>query len=495
MKKFAHLMLAAVLGSVITLTLFNTLYKKDLQPVVLEKQIPATQVAFMRDEATGEFVPLDFTETAEKVMSAVVHIRSTAIRQSQQMRRNQDPFRDFFSDPFRDFFYDRQPPQMMPSQSTGSGVIINAEGYIVTNNHVIQNAEKIEVTLFDNRSLVAEVVGIDPSTDLAVLKIDAKALPYLSFVNSDALKVGEWVLAVGNPFNLNSTVTAGIISAKARNLNLLQDSTAIESFIQTDAAVNPGNSGGALVNLGGGLIGINTAIASPTGAYSGYSFAIPSNIVSKVVEDILKYGSVQRGWLGVRIQTVNADLVRELQLSVNEGAYIAGIDEKSGAKSAGIKEGDVITRIDGVPMRTNANVIGYVATRRPGDKIEVTVNRKGKEQNFTVTLKTREGTTDIIKPEEKPMLAALGLELEELDERVVRRMELKGGVRVKNIEGNRLSRTGMRPGFIITKIDDESVKSTKDIQQKLEKKKAGELLIISGVYENYPGEYIYTVRM
>lgn len=489
MKRFAHLILAAVLGSVISLAAFNFIYKKDRNTVVLEQQVPAAQVAFMRDAESGELIPLDFTATAEKVMSAVVHISSTSVRQSQaQSRRSPDPFRDFF-------FFDQPPSRPMPRQSSGSGVIINADGFIVTNNHVIQGADKIEVTLFDNRKLIAEVVGTDPSSDLAVIKIESKNLPYLSFVNSDALKVGEWVLAVGNPFNLNSTVTAGIISAKARSLNLLQDSTAIESFIQTDAAVNPGNSGGALVNLQGGLIGINTAIASPTGAYSGYSFAIPSNIVSKVVEDLLKYGSVQRGWLGVTITTVNSDLAKEYDLSVNEGAYISQFAEKSSAKEAGLKEGDVIVKIDGTPMRTNSAVIGYVATRRPGDKIDVTVNRKGKEVTHTVTLKTREGTTDVVKPEEKPMLAVLGLELEEVDERVLRRLDLKNGVRVKKVGTGKLSRTDIREGFIITKIDEVPVKSVKEVQQRLEKKKPGELVNISGVYESYPGEYIYTIRM
>ena len=489
MKKLVPLIVAAVLGSVISLTAFVLIFQGKGAPVVLERQIPAAQVAFMRDTESGEIVPLDFTNTAEKVMSAVVHIRSASVRQGQAQ---QDPR---IPDAFRDFFFFEQPRQSRPSQSSGSGVIINADGYIVTNYHVIQKAEKVEVTLFDNRTLIAEVVGTDPSSDLAVLKVSAKSLPYLSFVNSDVVKVGEWVLAVGNPFNLNSTVTAGIISAKARTLNLLQDSTAIESFIQTDAAVNPGNSGGALVNLQGGLIGINTAIASPTGAYSGYSFAIPSNIVSKVVEDILKYGSVQRGWLGVSIQSVNSDMARELDLFVSEGVYIGGFADKSSAKEAGLKEGDVIVKIDGVPVKTNSNVIGYVATRRPGDKVEITVNRKGKEQTFSVLLKTREGTIEVVKPEEKPLLAALGIELEEVDERILKRNELKNGVRVKRIGTGKLSRTDLREGFIITKIDDEPVKSVKDVQQRLEKKNAGELVTLSGVYESYPGEYIYAVRM
>lgn len=488
MKKFATLIVAAVLGGVFSLAAFHLIYRQGKETIVLEKQIPTSQVAFMRDDKSGELIPLDFTGTAEKVMSAVVHIRSFSMRQSQSQQRVPEAFRDFF-------FFEQPPQQMRPQQSSGSGVIINEEGYIVTNYHVIQNAEKIEVTLFDNRTLAAEVIGTDPSSDLAVIRIKTKDLPFLSFVNSDAVRVGEWVLAVGNPFNLNSTVTAGIISAKARSLNLLQDSTAIESFIQTDAAVNPGNSGGALVNLQGGLIGINTAIASPTGSYSGYSFAIPSNIVSKVVEDILKFGSVQRGWLGVSIVTVNSELAREFELSVNEGAHIRGFADKSSAKEAGLKERDVIVKIDGQNIKTNSEVIGYIATRRPGDKIEVTVNRKGKEYVHAVTLKTRDGTTDVIKADAKPTLAVVGLEFEEVNESVLRRMEIKNGVRVSKINPGKLYRSGMREGFIITRIDDEPVKSIKDLQQKLEKKKPGELAIISGVYDGYSGEYNYAIRM
>src|SRR6187431_1132341 len=381
MKRFGTLFLAAVLGSVSTIATFEWIDKDDNKGTNVEylASVPASKVAYKVDE-NGEVVALDFTTAAEKVMPAVVHIRST---QDSPRRDEQEQYLD----PFRDFFGPRAPQG--PSQSSGSGVIINAEGYIVTNNHVVQDADVVEVTLYDNRNYKAEVIGTDPDTDLALVKINEKGLPSLSFVDSDKAKVGEWVLAVGNPYNLNSTVTAGIISAKGRNINILnrnsgEGSTAIESFIQTDAAINPGNSGGALVNLSGGLLGINTAIASPTGSYSGYGFAVPANIVSKITEDLIQFGAVQRGWLGVSIGSVNSQLAKEFDLQVREGAYISGFAEKSSAKESGLKEGDVVVKIDETPIRTSTALIEYIGRHRPGDKVNMVINRKGKELTLPV---------------------------------------------------------------------------------------------------------------
>jgi S1-C subfamily serine protease len=328
-------------------------------------------------------------------------------------------------------------------------------------------------------------------------------LPYLSFVDSDKAKVGEWVLAVGNPFNLNSTVTAGIISAKGRSINILggrnqsgQGNTAIESFIQTDAAINPGNSGGALVDLQGGLLGINTAIASPTGSYSGYGFAVPSDIVSKVVEDLLKFGTVQRGWLGVSITSVNSQIARENDLSVNEGAYISGFAEQSSAKKAGLKEGDVVTKIDDAPIRSNTALIEYIGRRRPGDKVNVTVNRKGKEITIPVELKNRDGNNETVKPEERKGIAALGIELEDIDAKVLKNLDIPGGVRVKDLGNGKLARyTEMRDGFIITNVNDKPVKSVKELNEIFKNKKPGELIILSGTYEDFPREFNYAFRM
>jgi serine protease Do len=493
MKRFGTLFLAAVLGSVSTVATFKWLDKDDNKQTKIEylSGVPTSKVAYKLD-SNGEVVPLDFTTAAEKVMPAVVHIRST-----QEAGRRSDETQ--YIDPFREFFGPRGPQG--PSQASGSGVIINADGYIVTNNHVVQDADVVEVTLYDNRNYKAEVIGIDPDTDIAVLKINQKGLPYLSFVDSDKAKIGEWVLAVGNPFNLNSTVTAGIISAKGRNINILsrnseQGSTAIESFIQTDAAINPGNSGGALVELNGGLLGINTAIASPTGAYSGYGFAVPSNIVSKVVDDLVKFGVVQRGWLGVTIGNVNSQLAKEYDLEVNEGAYISGFADKSSAKEAGIKEGDVVVKIDETPIRTSSGLIEYIGRHRPGDKVNILVNRKGKEVVIPVELKGRDGKTGTIKPEERDAFASLGLELEEVDGKVLKKLELENGVRVKDLGNGRLSKyTDIREGFIITKINDVPVKSVKEANDLLKKKKTGEMVILSGTYEDFPREFNYAFRM
>lgn len=500
MKRFGSILLAAVLGSVITIVASQWLIKDQQQGVKIEhiNGVPTSQVAYRVNEQ-GEMVPLDFTGTAENVTKAVVHIRSTQERTTRDNSQIPEQFRYFFDGPGE---------SQRPQQSTGSGVLINKNGYIVTNNHVVDGAEIVQVTLYDNRELKAEVIGTDPDTDLAVIKINEKDLPYLSFVNSDNSKVGQWVLAVGNPFNLNSTVTAGIISAKGRNINIINSGnrsgngeaarTAIESFIQTDAAINPGNSGGALVDLSGGLLGINTAIASPTGSYSGYGFAVPSNIVSKITEDLIAFGTVQRGWLGIEVRSVDSNLAKEEGLDVNEGAYIAGYgnnENKSAAKAAGIKPGDVVIQIDNAPIKSSAALIEYVGLRRPGDKISVTVDRGGKTLVIPVTLNNRDGNTSTVKREEKIEAAAMGFELENVDTKLLKRLDLTQGVRVKSLDNSKLKRTGMRDGFIITHIDDVPVKTTEDVNKIIKKKEAGDLITFAGVYEDYPREYIYALRM
>lgn len=497
MKRFGSLVLAAVLGSVLTLGTYEWLGENDNGGVRLDYSngIPTSRVAYGVNE-DGTAVPLDFTATAEKVTTAVVHIRST---QSASARTGETQY----FNPFREFFGPDAGPRMelRPSQSTGSGVIINENGYIVTNNHVVKDAEIVEVTLSDNRTYKAEVVGTDPDTDIAVIKVAQDGLPHLAFVNSDNAKVGQWVLAVGNPFNLNSTVTAGIISAKGRNIHIIdrnteQGNTAIESFIQTDAAINPGNSGGALVDLSGGLLGINTAIASPTGAYSGYGFAVPSNIVSKIVEDLLNYGVVQRGWLGVSIASVNNDLVKEHDLAVHEGAYVSAFAENSAAKDAGIKEGDVVVKIDGSPILSSSALIEYIGRHRPGDKINITVNRKGKEIPYDVTLKNRDGGVKAVKMEERIGLAALNMQVEEVDPVVLKKLDLKNGVRVKSIGNGKIARyTDIREGFIITKVNETPVGSPKALNEIFKKTKEGDIVTLSGTYEDFPREFLYSFRM
>jgi serine protease Do len=495
MKQFSQLLLAAVLGSVCTISAHQW-WGKENAGVRIEhvSGLPTNTVAYSKNE-NGVAAPMDFTATAERVTKAVVHIRSTS-SQNMASREPNDPMQFFFG-----------PGQNGPTQSSGSGVIINEGGYIVTNNHVVQGADVLQVTLSDNRSYKADVIGTDPDTDIALIKIDQKQLPSLSFVNSDDAKVGQWVLAVGNPFNLNSTVTAGIISAKGRNINIINNNreaqqtgnTAIESFIQTDAAINPGNSGGALVNLNGELLGINTAIASPTGSYSGYGFAVPANIVSKVVEDLIAYGTVQRGWLGIQVASVNSDLVKENDLDINEGAYVDGFGDfadRSAAKAAGIQKGDVIVKLDEFPIKSSSALIEFVGTKRPGDKITVTLDRKGKTVVIPVTLKNREGKLGVLKHEAPEGVASLGISLEDVDAKTLKKHDLNGGVKVKSIENGKLARyTEMHEGFIITRIDDTPVGSAKEVNEILKKKKRGDLVTFSGIYDEYPREYIYAIRM
>jgi len=492
MKRFGSFFLAGVLGSVCTVASYR--WFADEEPAAkldYSATLPTSKVAYKVDE-NGKAVPLDFTTAAEQVMPGVVFIKST--------QQGGGPGEEAGSnDPLREFFGPRT--QRGPSESSGSGVIVNEGGYIVTNNHVVQDADVVEVTLYDNRTLKAEVIGTDPDTDLALIKINQTGLPHLSFVDSDKSKVGEWVLAVGNPYNLTSTVTAGIISAKGRNINILrrnngEGSTAIESFIQTDAAINPGNSGGALVDLSGGLLGINTAIASPTGSYSGYGFAVPSNIVSKIVEDLIKFGTVQRGWLGVTVQSVDSHLAKEKELSLNEGAYVSGLADKSSAKEAGMKEGDVVIRIDEAPIKTSTALIEYIGRHRPGDKVTMVVNRKGDVLDIPVVLKNRDGKITAVTKEEPDAVAALGMQMVDIDTKVLKRLELSNGVKVMSLGSGKVSKyTEMREGFIVTKVNDNPVSSVKEFASIMKTKKPGDLVILSGTYEDFPREFNYAFRM
>ena len=460
----------------------------------------AKGVAWTVDE-DGEVVPLDFTKTAEEVVKAVVHIKSTQSVSSretdpQAFRQLPDPFREFFGNPDGNPFY-RGPggngPQMRVG--TGSGVIINEDGYIVTNNHVVADADDLEVTLYDNRNFKAVVIGTDPSTDLALIQIKAKELPTLPLVNSDNVKVGEWVLAVGNPMGLNSTVTAGIVSAKARSINILREQFAVESFIQTDAAINPGNSGGALVNLQGGLVGINTAIASPTGVYSGYGFAVPANIVGKVVEDLLQYGVVQRGVLGVMIRSVDGSLAKEKGLDVTKGAYVDSLLENSAAAAAGIQSGDVVVEVEGRAVQSSSELQEMIARYRPGDKVAVKVDRQGKMKSFEVVLNNRQGSTALVeKPEQKDALSMLGAEFETLSSDVAWKLDIEGGVKVSKLYAGKLRQyTDMREGFIITKADGRKVTNVEELANALKGKSGG--VMLEGVYEDLPGVRYYAFGM
>ncbi|KPL16203.1 MAG: serine protease [Bacteroides sp. SM23_62] len=502
MKKLIRMLVPSIIGSGLTIAVFLlTGLNHSNTPVFHAGQdiVPVHKTIYTVKE-NGEFVPLDFTGVSKEVMNSVVHIKSIRKVQgsNQYFFNERSPFGDMFGDEFFRFFYGEPKPQN-PGRSkpepfeqigTGSGVIISSNGYIVTNNHVVDQADDIEITLHNNDSYKAKVIGTDPSTDLALLQIKKDGLPAMHVGNSDQVEVGEWVMAVGNPFNLNSTVTAGIVSAKGRNINIIDDKSAIEAFIQTDAAINPGNSGGALVNLNGELIGINTAIASPTGAYAGYGFAIPANIVSKVVEDFMKYGMVQRAYLGIMIRDINGDLMKDKHLKISEGAFVDSITEKSAAGQAGIKTGDVVVSVDNVPIEKSADLLEQIGRHRPGDQVSVTVNRNGKELSYNITLANQKGSRKLISSDQQDILDILGASFETLDKDKADQLGIEGGVIVKELNGGILeNQTGISEGFIITGINNEKITTVDDLRKALKHQKGG--VMLEGIYENYPGVLFY----
>jgi serine protease Do len=437
----------------------------------------STSPRFAALDSEGNALP-DFRQVAGITRPAVVHVKSKQNKSPQSSSQQiPDPFKDFFGD--RGFQFE-MPGQNMPREGSGSGVLISSDGYIVTNNHVIEGADELEVILNDKRSYSAKVVGADPSTDLALLKISEKDLPYLSFGNSDEVEVGEWVLAIGNPFNLTSTVTAGIVSAKARNLNLLNDKFRIESFIQTDAAVNPGNSGGALVNSRGQLIGINTAIASQTGSYAGYSFAVPSLMANKVMNDLKEFGTVQRGFLGVSIRDVDAQFAESEGLKVLKGVYVQEVNENSAALAAGLKKGDVITAVDGVSVASSSELQEQIGRRRPGDKVGLKLFRGEEEKTYSVTLKSVTGETGVVKKTDYEMGSLLGADFSSCTEQEFKDAGVKSGVKVNKLRAGKLQSSGMKEGFIITAIDKKMVYKPSEVEAILRSKQGG--VLIEGIY-------------
>ncbi|GHA70137.1 Do family serine endopeptidase [Pontibacter akesuensis] len=474
--------LSAVVGGGVAVGSYKMLEDDQVLRVQDEQQYPT--VRYTSDmRSSNVVVPegLNFVNAAQVSTPAVVHVMTEyTARSSDRYSSQMDPFlREFFGDGFG-----QQVPRG-PQMGSGSGVIIASNGYIVTNNHVIDKADKIEVVMDDKRTFVAKLVGTDPTTDIALLKIEAEKLPTIRYGNSDELRVGEWVLAVGNPMNLTSTVTAGIVSAKGRNINILRTRAnkdmSIESFIQTDAAVNPGNSGGALVNLNGDLVGINTAIASQTGQFAGYSFAVPSSIVSKVVDDLLKYGEVQRALLGASIQEIDAAFAKEKGLKTLNGVYIAQVQEKSGAEEANLKAGDVITAINGVTVAKSSQLLEQIARYRPGDKVKVSYLRDGKEKSTNVTLKNLENSTELVKHSEAKAITFEGATFEPVSKQEMSKLGITGGAKVSGINSSKFRETGMKDGFIITRIDKYEVNQPSDVEKYL-KNFDGGVVYIEGVY-------------
>ncbi|MFN5641474.1 MAG: trypsin-like peptidase domain-containing protein [Sphingobacteriales bacterium] len=453
-------------------------------------QIPANYAGLFEGKTAAGEPPADFSKASQAAVPAVVHITTIIKGNSGYQRRS--PFADLFGDDFDDFF--DMPQRSTPQRASGSGVIVSNDGYIVTNNHVIDEASEIKVTLNNKKTYVAKLIGTDPSSDLAMLKIEEKNLPFILYGNSDMVKIGQWVLAVGYPLNLETTVTAGIISAKSRSLglNARKSNSPIESFIQTDAAVNQGNSGGALINTNGELVGIVSAIASPTGAYAGYSYAIPVNIVKKIINDLLQYGTVQRAYLGVSYLTDNIPDSEKEKIGFKEGigVYVREVAKDGAAANSGLKEGDYITKINGVKVVSGSEMVEQVAGYKPGDKITITYQRDGKEFNSTITLKNRSGSYSIVKSE---TLESLGGEFETLSAEKAKEYGFRGGVIVKRIKENGLidQQTRMRDGFIIIKANGVTVNNVEELENALSK---GTRIVFDGFYPGYDGSYSYVLE-
>lgn len=429
----------------------------------------------------------DFTYAAEKAIHGVVHIKATQNGKGSSEQQYVDPFEYFFG------FGGRSQRTPQPRIGAGSGVIISTDGYIITNNHVIDGADELEVTLNDNRKFEAKVIGADPTTDIALIKIEADDLPTIPFGDSEKLKVGEWVLAVGNPFNLTSTVTAGIVSAKSRgNIGAGGDRSKIESFIQTDAAVNPGNSGGALVNTKGELVGINTAIYSETGSYAGYSFAVPISIAGKVVNDLKEYGTVQRAVLGVLIQDPQyvAD-EDKAKVKALEGAYVGGFAERSTAKEAGVEKGDVITAVNGVKVKSASALQEQISKYRPGDKVELTIDRNGSTKKYTVELRNAQGSTKVVKSGDGTEI--MGGAFKALTDEQKRKLGVSYGIEVTGVTNGKLQSAGIKKGFIIMIVNNQKISAPEDFEKIVDSILQGRTedqgLFIKGFYPNGRTKY------
>jgi Do/DeqQ family serine protease len=446
-----------------------------------ERQEPVTQVEKVQQaqvqRAAFALAPNtpDFVDAAERSVDAVVHIMTKVVRQSTT-------YNDFFGALLGQLYGYPGQTRNNTMVAYGSGVVLTPDGYIVTNNHVVEGADEVEVTFNNKVKKTATIIGTDPTTDLALIKVDAEDLDYLTFGDSDNVHIGEWVLAVGNPFNLTSTVTAGIVSAKARNLSILGEGTSVESFIQTDAAVNPGNSGGALVNTKGELVGINAAIASHTGSYEGYSFAIPSNIVRKVVDDLLLYGETQRGYLGIYPAELTQELAEKEGLENIEGVYVAEVTEGGAAKLAGVQKGDVVTSINGKKVNTVTQLMETVRQYRPGDKLKLEVNRNGRRQHFELTLLNEAGNVDVVRKGDSFYNSEFGLMLQPVNQNDMSRLNINAGLKIVEIRQGRFMNSGVPVDFVITKVNGYVVNSKTDLENALNVR--SRRTTIEGIYPN-----------
>lgn len=478
MKTFAKSFLGAASGTLLIVAALSLFFhfneastdndsNQHLSQNEYQSQTPVHQASFALPQQS------DFTEAAEKSINAVVHIKTEISAKTGSYDSFFGPFQDYFGNPYKNNTY----------IAFGSGVIISDDGYIVTNNHVVEGADRITVTFNNKKELEASVVGTDPTTDLALVKVDAQDLIYLTYGNSDAVKIGEWVLAVGNPFNLTSTVTAGIVSAKARNMGILGAQSSIESFIQTDAVVNRGNSGGALVNTQGELIGINAAIASHTGVYEGYSFAIPANLVEKVISDLMQYGELQRAYIGVQIRDIDAEFAEELGLEEVNGVYISSVVSGGGADEAGLTKGDVIIFIDNIKIHSLSELMGTIGQHSPGEVVSIDVNRDNDIQSFSVTLKNQNGTTALVKAGDSFTNDLLGASLQAVSQDEMRKLNISNGLKVLDVNDGILKRGGITRGFVITELNGQKINSNNSLTEALQRTRKN-IVQLRGMYPN-----------
>lgn len=463
---------------------YNSILQNDPKPLV--------QTSYSGSSTAAQ--PVDFEKAAGTAVPSVVHIRTVVKYKQTRSRGGGNPF-GMDDELFERFFGGGGPSYQRPDQkASGSGVIISEDGYIVTNNHVVDGANEITVTLNDRKNYKGKVVGTDPNTDLALIKIDGKDLPVMPLGNSDEVRLGQWVLAIGYPLNLDVTVTQGIISAKSRNIGINRQGAApVEAFLQTDAAVNPGSSGGALVNTNGELVGINAAIASPTGSYAGYAYSIPSNLMKKVVGDIMKFGSVQRGYLGISMAPENLDDAQRKELgmtSYGKGVWVADTDPNGAAAAAGIRKGDAITKVDDVTISSSAKLSELIAMKKPGDKVDITLVRDGNEKKVSATLKGKLGA---MSGQQAAAVEALGADFTALSKADAAKLRISGGLQVTNIrEGVISDQTNMRPGFVITKIGDIPVKNIDELKAALGKQQGN--FQIEGTYPGSGSIYYYGIN-